>query len=322
MSYKPPFTLSPNIIELFGAVTEMIGQFKAKNILDVNPKLRRENQVKSITSTCAIEGNTLSEAVVSDIIDHKRVVGPPKEILEIKNALALYELKKTLDYKNIKDHLKAHSVLMNGLVDEAGQFRKGGVGVVQGKKVIYMAPPANRVHGLMEDLFGWIKKDNPHNMVIQSAVFHCEFETIHPFADGNGRMGRFWQYLMLIEYHPIFRSVPVETIVHRHQQDYYKALMKSQKGGDCTPFVEFSLFTIVEALKKVFNEIEVKDSSDYRLHAFIAAFKGKTFVRGDYLAFFKGIATATASNDLREGVEKKLFAKSGDKRTTKYKVVA
>ena len=152
-------------------------------------------------------------------------------------------------------------------------------------------------------------------------MFHCEFETIHPFADGNGRMGRFWQYLMLIEYHPIFRSVPVETMVHRHQQDYYKALMKSQKGGDCTPFVEFSLFTIVEALKKVFDEIEVKDSSEYRLHAFTAAFKGKTFVRGDYMKFFSGISSATASNDLREGAEKKLFKKFGDKRLTKYTVI-
>jgi Fic family protein len=320
MTYKPPYAKSDVIFDLFGSISEVIGEFKGKNILDVNPKLRRESQIRSVTSSCAIEGNRLSESVVSDILDNKIVVGPKRDITEVQNALALYGAKENLDFKNLKDLLKSHKILMKDLLDEAGQFRKGGVGIREGQKIIYVAPPASRVQSLMEDLFLWIRTDKSENLIVKSAVFHCEFETIHPFADGNGRMGRFWQHLMLVEYHPIFRSVPVETMVHRHQKDYYKALMTSQRSGDCTPFVEFSLFTIVEALKIVVSEIDIKDSQIHRIQSFAQTFKGKLFARSDYMKFFKGVSTATASNDLRVGVEKKYFKKSGDKRTTKYKV--
>jgi len=321
MSYQPPYTLNTRILELYGSVTELMGQFKGNNILDVHPRLRRENYIKSITSTCAIEGNTLSESLVSDLIDHKKVLGPPREIVEIKNALALYNAKDSLNYRSLKDHLKAHHILMSGLIEDAGHFRKTGVGVFKGKRVIHMAPPAARVRILMDDLFDWVKRETSINNLIKSAIFHCEFETIHPFSDGNGRMGRFWQNLMLIEFHPIFRSVPVESIIYRYQQDYYKALHLSQTAGDCTPFIEFSLFTIVTALKKVLEDMDHKDSSHVRLHAFTQTFKGKTICRADYMTYFKGIASATASKDLREGVEKKLLKKYGDKRTTTYKVL-
>ncbi len=318
------FTLTGKIFNLSGGISEILGQFKALNIVDVDPKLRKVNQIKSITSTCAIEGNSLNEQLVTDIVNNRRVIGDPREILEIKNALELYNTKAKLNYQNIKDHLKAHKILMKGLIDEAGQFRKTGVGITDGKTLIYKAPPAIEVESRMNELFDWINQEKDANLLIQSAVFHCEFETIHPFTDGNGRMGRFWQHLMLIQHHPIFRFVPVETIVHHHQQKYYNALMKAQRSHESAGFVEFSLSTIFEALKLVLEEIGTykKTSTESRIRAFVETFKGKEFTRKDYLSFYKGIAGLSASRDLALGVRLKLLTKLGDKRLTRYKVIA
>ena len=324
MKTMAKFTLTGKIFNLSGGISEILGQFKALNIVDVDPKLRKINQIKSITSTCAIEGNSLNEQLVTDIVNHRRVIGDPREILEIKNALELYNAKSKLNYQSIKDHLKAHKILMKGLVDEAGQFRKTGVGITDGKKLIYKAPPAIEVQSRMKELFDWIIQEKDGNLLIQSAVFHCEFETIHPFTDGNGRMGRFWQHLMLIQHHPIFRFVPVETIVHHHQQKYYNALMKAQRSHESAGFVEFSLSTIFEALKLVLEEIGTykKTSTESRIRAFVETFKGKEFTRKDYLSFYKGIAGLSASRDLALGVRLKLLTKLGDKRLTRYKVIA
>ena len=323
MNYKPKFSITNQLLSMIGNISEVLGQLKARNIVDVNPTLRKINQIKSITSTCAIEGNSLTTELVTDIVNHRRVLGHPREILEIKNVLALYETKDKLNYININDHLKAHKVLMKGLLDEAGEFRKSGVGITDGTKLIYKAPPSKEVLPRMKALFDWISNKDNTNLLIQSAAFHCEFETIHPFSDGNGRMGRFWQHLMLIQYHPIFRFTPVETIVHNRQQDYYDALMKSQKTHDCTPFVEFSLLTILEALNLVQEEMGVyqKTSIEQRMRAFVETFKGKEFTRKDYLSFYKGIAGLSASRDLALGVRLKLLKKVGDKRMAKYKIV-
>ncbi len=322
MKTMAKFTLTGKIFNLSGGISEILGQFKALNIVDVDPKLRKINQIKSITSTCAIEGNSLNEQLVTDIVNHRRVIGDPREILEIKNALELYNAKSKLNYQSIKDYLKAHKILMKGLIDEAGQFRKTGVGITDGKKLIYKAPPAIEVQSRMKELFDWINQEKDGNLLIQSAVFHCEFETIHPFADGNGRMGRFWQYLMLIEYHPIFRFVPVETIVHHHQQKYYEALMKAQKTHDSTGFVEFSLSTILESLKLVLDEIGIykKASTESRIRTFVDTFKGKEFTRKDYLLYYKGISGLSASRDLALGVRLQLLIKMGERRLTKYKI--
>ncbi len=316
------FTLNGKILNLSGDISEILGQFKALNIVDVDPKLRQINQIKSITSTCAIEGNSLNEQLVTDIVNHRRVVGNPREILEIKNALELYKEKTKLNYQSIKDHLKAHKILMKGLIDEAGQFRKTGVGITDGKKLIYKAPPAIEVESRMKELFDWLSQDKGSNLLIQSAVFHCEFETIHPFTDGNGRMGRFWQHLILIQHHPIFRFVPVETIVHHHQQKYYRALMRAQQSHNSTGFVDFSLSTIFEALKMVLEEVGTykKTSAESRIRAFVETFKGNEFTRKNYLSFYKGIAGLSASRDLALGVRLKLLTKLGDKRLTRYKL--
>lgn len=324
MSFDPKFTVTTEILELFGNISEMIGQFEGRNIVDVSPKLRKENHVKTIHSTCAIEGNSLGVERVTDIVDNKRVEGSTREIAEIKNALALYDSKNNFDFKNGSDLLRAHKVLMNGLLVDAGEYRRGGVAIFDGQQIVHMAPEFQKVTKLMKDLFAWITEKNENNLLIQSAIFHFEFERIHPFMDGNGRMGRFWQHLMLIQHHPIFRFVPVESIIHDHQKDYYKALQQAQTEGSVTSFVHFSLFTIAEALQSVLDEAGgyQKNSSATRLESFLQSFPEKEFSRKDYLQYFKGISDLTASRDLAFGVKLHVLDRYGDKRLARYKIVS
>ena len=213
-------------------------------------KLRRANRVRTIQATLAIEGNGLSEEQVSEILDGKRVAGPLREIQEVRNAIEVYDVAHTFDPFSINDLLKAHGMMMAALSDEAGAFRKGGAGVVRGGEVIHMAPPANRVPELMRDLFAWLRTSEDHPL-IQSCVFHYELEFIHPFADGNGRMGRLWQSVILGKWHPAFRQLPVETMVFANQARYYQAINESSAANDSGIFLEFMLGEILRALRKL-----------------------------------------------------------------------
>ncbi|MBQ2560033.1 MAG: Fic family protein [Fibrobacter sp.] len=215
-------------------------------------KLRKANKIKSIHSSLAIEGNSLSEEVVSDIINGKRVLAPPREILEVKNALATYELYPKLNPFSLEDLLKAHGVMMQGIKPDAGKFRNCNEGVFSGSKCIHLAPPPDRVPALMEDLFDWLKNSKDH-LLVRSCVFHYEFEFIHPFSDGNGRTGRLWQSLILGKLNPSFEFLPVENMVYANQRKYYDAIAKSTKAGESTPFVEFMLQNILATLKKYKN---------------------------------------------------------------------
>ena len=197
----------------------------------------------------AIEGNTLSLKQVTDIIDGKRVVAPLREIQEVKNAIAAYDLFSELDPFSVPDLLKAHNVMMTALIEEPGKFRKGGVGVSDGKQVVHIAPPAALVPGQIKDLFHWLKSA-PDHLLIKSCVFHYEFEFIHPFADGNGRLGRLWQSLILTQLNPVFQNLPVETMVHDNQPEYYRAINASSAKNDCGIFVDFMLNEILNALKQ------------------------------------------------------------------------
>ena len=212
-------------------------------------KLRRANKIKTIQSTLAIEGNTLSLKQVTDIIDGKRVVAPLREIQEVKNAIAAYDLFSELDPFSVPDLLKTHNVMMTALIEEPGKFRNGGVGVSDGKQVVHIAPPAALVPGQIKDLFHWLKSA-PDHLLIKSCVFHYEFEFIHPFADGNGRLGRLWQSLILTQLNPVFQTLPVETMVHDNQPEYYRAINASSAKNDCGIFVDFMLNEILNALKQ------------------------------------------------------------------------
>ena len=210
-------------------------------------RLRKVNRIKTIHSSLAIEGNKLSEGEVQAILEGKTVVAPLKEIQEVRNAIKTYELYPKLNPFSIQDLLLAHGTMMAGLVDEVGMFRSGGVGVFDGDKAIHIAPPADRVKELMKDLFTWLENTDDH-LLIRSCVFHYEFEFIHPFADGNGRIGRLWQSLILGQLNPIFEHLPVENMVYANQEAYYDAINKSSDLGDSSPFIDFMLEEILNAL--------------------------------------------------------------------------
>ena len=241
--------LVSEISEQVGIVTTLLGD----NV--PSPMLRKANRIKTIHSSLAIEHNTLSLKQVTAIIDGKHVLGAPNEIQEVKNALQAYQLMSQLDAYKEKDLLKAHKLMMQALVDKSGCYRTAGVGVFDGDKCIHMAPPAERVPLLMHDLFEWVKKTDVHPLV-SSCVFHYEFEFIHPFIDGNGRMGRYWQTMLLARWKGIFAWIPVETIVKEHQQDYYNVIAKCDAAGNSTAFIEFMLRCLLDAMNQIEEEPE------------------------------------------------------------------
>ena len=245
--YRPPFTVSAKAINLIAQISSQLERYAIRMEQEDTLRLRRANRIKTIHSSLAIEGNTLSEGEVQAVLEGKKVVAPLKEIQEVKNAIKTYELYPKLNPFSIQDLLLAHGTMMSGLVDEAGMFRKGGVGVFDGDKPIHIAPPADRVRDLMSDLFGWLENADDH-LLIRSCVFHYEFEFIHPFADGNGRIGRLWQSLILGRLNPIFEHLPVENMVYSNQQAYYHAINRSSDLGDSGPFIDFMLEEILNAL--------------------------------------------------------------------------
>ncbi len=246
-NYQPPYTLTPSILTLITQISEAV---KRLTVLTDNAKalqLRRINRIRTIHGSLAIEGNTLSEEQITAILDGKRVIAPPREVQEVRNAIVAYDHFEQWQPEVETDLLTAHRELMNGLIDEAGSYRHSGVGVMAGKKVIHMAPPAERVPNLMSDLFNWLTTAEDHPLIL-SSVFHYEFEFIHPFADGNGRIGRLWQSLILTRWNAVFANVPVESLICEYQAEYYQALQDSTKQTDSAPFIEFMLKIILDAV--------------------------------------------------------------------------
>ncbi|MEI6209947.1 MAG: Fic family protein [Desulfuromonadales bacterium] len=240
MSYQPPYTITSSIVSLVADISERTGYLAALQSEARRLSLRRINRIRTIQGSLAIEGNTLSREQITAILEGKRVIAPPREIQEVRNAIKAYDVFQQWQPACEKDLLAAHEMLMTGLLDAPGCYRIGGVAVMAGQQMIHMAPPAPRVPLLMSDLLDWVKSTKEHPL-ISSSVFHYEFEFIHPFEDGNGRMGRLWQTLILGMWNPLFAQIPVESLVHQHQQEYYAALNDSTKQGDCSVFIEFML---------------------------------------------------------------------------------
>lgn len=247
--YIPPFEITDEISTLIVEIGEIVGKLSAENEDFPSLKLRKQNRIKTIQSSLAIENNSLSIEQVTDIIEGKRVLGAPNEIQEVKNAIDAYNLLLELNPYKESDLLKAHKLMTSHLVEESGKYRKGGVGVFNGNQCLHVAPAAMRVPELMKSLFLWVKTTKVHPL-ISSCVFHYEFEFIHPFADGNGRMGRMWQTLLLMQWKPIFAWLPVESIVKENQQKYYDAIAKSDKEGNSTSFISFMLNCLLLTLKE------------------------------------------------------------------------
>ena len=256
--YKPPFHMTDKIMNLVADVSEQIGRIKVLSHGNLNPHLRKENRIRTIHSSLAIEHNSLSLEQVTAVINGKHILGNPNEIREVKNAYDTYEMMLLLNPYSVKDLLKAYKIMMKDLIPENGKFRSGGVGVFDGDVVVHMAPPARLVPGEIQDLFAWYKESEIHPL-IRSAIFHYEFEFIHPFADGNGRMGRMWHSLLLGRWNEIFYWLPVEELIRSRQQEYYDALNKSDRESDSSTFVEFMLEVLLDTLKET---TVVGDASD------------------------------------------------------------
>jgi len=315
---KPPYEITNTILTVYGQITEALGICKSLRLVKPEARLRRQNRIKTIHSSLAIEGNTLGIENISAILDKTPVLGPKKDILEVQNAITAYEKLPFLDPFSIKDFLKAHGLLMNGLVERSGNFRNTQVGILKGTYVSHIAPGFDRVPGLMTDLFQYIKKD-PDIDIIKSCVFHYEMEFIHPFEDGNGRIGRFWQTRLLMRVNPIFEFVPVEKVIRENQEKYYEALEASDSAGESTEFIEFMLATINTSLRETIDETNVPNI-DYKKRAELALVElHDWFDRKDYMRVCKGISTATASRDLKQMLEDESIDISGTGRMTRYK---
>lgn len=247
-NYKPPFSISAKSINLIADISAQIERYAIRMEQEDGLLLRKINRIKTIHGSLAIEGNKLSESMITEILEGKHVVAPLREIQEVRNAIKTYDAFSSLNPYKVEDLLKAHGLMMEALIDNAGRFRSGGVGVFAGTKAVHIAPPADRVPNLINDLFEWLKTSDDH-LLIKSCVFHYEFEFIHPFIDGNGRIGRLWQSLILTQLHPIFEHLPVENIVFQNQQQYYDAISRSSIATDSGVFIEFMLQEILTTLK-------------------------------------------------------------------------
>ncbi len=248
-SYKPPYTINSRIVHLISEISETITLLKYRTETVTLPMLRRVNRIKTLAGTLEIEGNYVGEEKITAILDGKRVEGTTQELSEVEGAIKAYEQIENYQYDKLDDLLKAHKTMTAKLLDDAGSFRAVNVAVGE-----HIAPPHTQVSTLMQQLFVWLGESDEH-LLIKSCVFHYEFEFIHPFRDGNGRIGRLWQSVILIAHNPLFGILPTESIIRDHQEAYYQAIEGSTSAGECTLFIEFMLARILEAIEKVGNEV-------------------------------------------------------------------
>jgi len=274
--YCPPFIVSAKSITLIAEISARLERYAIEVEKSDALLLRKSNRIKTIQGSLAIEGNTLTQDQVSAILEGKRVIAPLREIQEVRNAIKTYDSFPEWSPESEKDLLAAHRMMMEGLIDEVGVFRHGRVGVFSGMQVIHLAPPADRVPFLIRDLLEWLEKSEDHPLV-KSSVFHYEFEFIHPFADGNGRMGRLWQTLILSAWKPVFAYIPVETMVYAHQAEYYQAINSSTETNDSGVFIEFLLSVILESLHTAVNAYTPEDAPEVtpEVGRLLSAFIGK-----------------------------------------------
>lgn len=252
--YVPPYEITDEMLNLVTQIMENLGKLNSVNEFEKLPRLRRVNRIKTIQSSLAIENNTLSIEQVTDVIDGKRIIGPKEDIIAVQNANLTYKEIKNINPYEINDLLRIHGIMMKGLVEEAGQIRTGQVGVFNEQgKVIHLAPPAEFVPSQLEQLFNWLKTSSA-NMLIKSSVFHYEFEFLHPFRDGNGRMGRLWQTALLSSWKPIFAWIPIESIIKDNQEEYYNAITLSTSQAKSNIFILFMLNVINKAVQDILND--------------------------------------------------------------------
>jgi Fic family protein len=313
-----PCQITADILNAIAAVSENIGRLEGLNLTRPSPQLRRKNRIRTIQASLAIEGNALTPDQVTALLDEKRVVGPSRDVLEVQNAIIAYRRLQEFNPLALDSLLQAHGVMMNGLMSDPGSLRQGPIGVVRRNNVFHAAPHWEKVAPMMAALFHYLNESDDH-LLIKSSRFHFELEHIHPFMDGNGRIGRLWQSRLLMLYHPVFEFLPVEHLIRERQQAYYDALALGDDTGDCSVFAAFMLDRINTSLDRLIDETRgMTLSAADRLGVARKAFGDKSFSRKDYQNVLKTISTATASRDLRQGVEMGMLKRSGDKRTSVY----
>lgn len=313
---KPPYDITGRILELVAEVSEKLGKVSTTYLSAQSPQLRKQNRIKTIFSSLGIEGNTLTEQQITALMENKRVIGPQKDIIEVQNAIELYGKLRSFNPCKESDFLLAHKLLMKSLLSHPGKYRKQGVGIVKGKHLAHLAPPATNVPFQMKSLFQYLKQ-NKEPALIKSCVFHYELEFIHPFIDGNGRMGRLWQTLVLMGTYPVFEFLPFETLISQTQQQYYAALAKSDKAGKSTAFIKYMLKVISASLDQVLDYKGINATAENRIDYFLDKQQG-SFSRKDYMMAFKEISSATASRDLKKAVDEKKIVKTGRFNKTVY----
>lgn len=322
MHYNPKYQLTNEIVSLVADIVHLAGNISATSELDKSPRLRRANRILTIHDSLAIEQNMLTLEQVTAIVNGKVIIAPPKDIEEVKNAYEIYELLDTLNPYSISDLLKAHRVMTRGLVDESGVFRTKPVGVVDSKsgEIIHLGTLPNYVPEAVENLLAWVKNDDT-NIIIKSCVFHFEFESIHPFLDGNGRIGRLWQTLILSQFNPVFAYLPVESMIYRKQDEYYKAINESDYQGESTKFVEFMLNTIKQSLVEATNQSDIQsDIIDVTLEEkkILELIKSNPIITQIDIAKKLGVTDRTVKRKMKLMQDKGLITRENGKRNGRW----
>lgn len=313
--YAPPFEITSKIIELISKISEKLGEIISIQNNPLHIQLRKENRIKTIHSSLAIENNSLTLEQITAIINGKRVLGNPNEIKEVKNSIQAYDLLLSLNPYDENDLLKAHKLMMQDLVSNSGKYRVDGVGIFDGEKVVHVAPQAKRVPELMANLFEWLKTSDIHPL-IKSCVFHYEFEFIHPFQDGNGRLGRLWQTVILKEWKEIFAWLPVETLIKENQKEYYNVLGVSDSVANSTKFIEFMLSTILNTIEEIIQtekKVTVKVTVKVTLNQkkILEVIKNNPQITQEELANVIGLTRKSINSNMKKLQENGLLKRIG-----------
>lgn len=313
--YAPPFEITSKIIELISKISEKLGEIISIQNNPLHIQLRKENRIKTIHSSLAIENNSLTLEQITAIINGKRVLGNPNEIKEVKNSIQAYDLLLSLNPYDENDLLKAHKLMMQDLVSNSGKYRVDGVGIFDGEKVVHVAPQAKRVPELMANLFEWLKTSDIHPL-IKSCVFHYEFEFIHPFQDGNGRLGRLWQTVILKEWKEIFAWLPVETLIKENQKEYYNVLGVSDSVANSTKFIEFMLSTILNTIEEIIQtekKVTVKVTLKVTLNQkkILEVIKNNPQITQEELANVIGLTRKSINSNMKKLQENGLLKRIG-----------
>ncbi len=313
---QPPFEINERIMADVIEIAELVGRVSVTDKISMNPTLRRTNRIQTIYSSLAIEQNTLDIEQVTAVLSGKRVIAPPKDIAEVQNAYEIYDNIDKLNPYSIDDLLKAHSVMERGLLNEAGEFRSRPVGVADSEgNILHFGTLPQYVPKLIQELLEWTEKSEIH-LLIKSCVFHYEFELIHPFADGNGRMGRLWHTLLLSKWNPIFAWLPIESIIHDNQSEYYNAINVSNNNGNSTVFIEFMLSVIKQALQESINDKpkNISSKSDLRWNKINDYLETHEYILNSDVQKLLGVSSATATRILvgfmKDGKLKRIRIKS------------